>query len=98
MGQAASTPVLGDPRLIETSPAHHPCARFGPGVLSNGGPYTLIAFNISQDSTSIGDTLVLSSAVGNSGDANLRSLAVLVSSPFIRCFDSRAKTDSITDQ
>ena len=97
MGQATSSQIPGAARFIATPP-DDPCALLGTAVLVNGGPYTLIAFNISQDSSSIRDTLVLSSAVGNPGDANLRSLAVLVSSPFIRNFDSRAKTESITDQ
>ena len=74
----------GDPRFIATPRVDDPCTRFGPAVLSNGGPYTLIAVNISQGSTSIGDNLVLSPAVGNPEDANLRSLAV--HSPFIPCF------------
>ena len=74
----------GDPRFIATSGADDPCARFGPAVLGNGGPYTLIAVNISDHSTSIGDILVSGPAIGNLGDDDLRSLAV--SSPFIRCF------------
>ena len=61
-----------------------PCAQFGPAVLGNGGPYTLIALNMSDNSPSIGDTLVLSPAMGNPSEANRRSLAVC--SPFIPCF------------
>ena len=72
------------------------CARSGPAGLVNGGPYTLIAFNISDHSTSIGDTLVLSPAIGNPSHTNRRSLAVR--SPFIQCFRPCAKTESIADQ
>ena len=96
MGQVGSSPIVGDSRFIATPPARDPCARIGPGVLSNGGPYTLIAVNISEHSTSIGDTLVIGPAVGNTGDANRRSLAVR--SPFIQCFRPCAKTESIADQ
>ena len=74
----------GNPRFIATPGADDFCARFGPVVLSNGGPYTLIAVNISDHSTSIGDALVLSPAIDNPSDANRRSLAVR--SPFIPCF------------
>ena len=84
MGQVSSHQPPGEARFIAMPGADDLCVRSGTSALVNGGPYTLIAFNISQDSTSIGDTLVLSSAVGNPGDANLRSLAV--SSRFIRRF------------
>ena len=86
MGQAPSNQTGGNVRLIATPGADDPCARFGPSVLSNGGPYTLIAVNISEHSTSIGDTLVLGPAISSPGDANRRSLAVR--SSFIPCFRS----------
>ena len=84
MGQATSAAQGGNARFIAMPGADNLCARLGTAVLVNGGPYTLIASNISDHSTRIGDTLVLNSAVGNPGDANLRSLAV--GSRFIRCF------------
>ena len=84
MGNLISSGLGGDPRLMAMPGAYDLCARSGTLVLVNGGPYTLIAFNTSDHSTSIGDTLVLSPAVGNPEDANLPLLAV--SSPFSRCF------------
>ena len=84
MGQATSHQQGENARFVAMPGADNLCARLGTAVLVNGGPYTLIAFNTSDHSTSIGDTLVLSPAVGNPEDANLRLLAV--SSPFSRCF------------
>ena len=83
MGQATSSQAPGIARFIATPP-DDPCALLGTTVPVNGGPYTLIAVNISDHPTSIGDTLVLGPAIGNPGDANRRSLAVR--SPFVPCF------------